>query len=546
MDVMRPPVVETANQPLEFPFPMREFGKKNKVKRAFNPKWFSKWHWLHYDSCHDKVYCCICIKAVTTKRLNSTAGNIKDSAFIFAGFCNWKDATVAFPNHEKSETHKTAVELVVTLPETTKDVGELLSSTHAAEKSENRKCLITIAENIQFLARQGIALRGDDNEAESNFMQLIKLRAIHQPEMLQWIERKACKYTSPENQNEIISITALQVLREIASSIQKARFFTLMVDEVADAANKEQVVICIRSVDDNFICNEEFIGLYVVQSTESDCIVHILKDAMVRMNLSLDNCRGQCYDGAANMAGRKNGVAAQILSLESRATYTHCYGHALNLAASDTIKQNNILRDTLDAAFEISKLLKYSPKRDAMFSRLKDDLAPSTSGFRTLCPTRWTVRAASLQSILDNYNVFQALWEEIQDNITDSEIKARVIGVEATMKRFNFLFGLLLGECILKHTDNLSKTLQDPTLTASEGQQCAELLCITLSKTRSSEFFDLFWEKVLSFKGGMMWRTPHCLEKEELLVVTKLGVVRAITMGQSRSIIASSTLSVLI
>ena len=49
-----------------------------------------------------------------------------------------------------------------------------------------------------------------------------------QPEMLQWIERKACKYTSPENQNEIISIMALQVLREIASSIRKARFFTLM------------------------------------------------------------------------------------------------------------------------------------------------------------------------------------------------------------------------------------------------------------------------------------------------------------------------------
>ena len=132
-----------------------------------------------------------------------------------------------------------------------------------------------------------------------------------------------------------------------------------------------------------------------------------------------------------------------------------------------------------------------------MFNRLKDDLATSTSRFRTLCPTRWIVRAATLQSILDNYNVFQALWEEIQDNITDSEIKARV---EATMKKFNFLFGLLLDECILKHTDKLSKTLQDPIFTASEGQQCAELTCITLSNTRSSELFDLFWEKVLSYQ----------------------------------------------
>ena len=59
---------------------------------------------------------------------------------------------------------------------------------------------------------------------------------------------------------------------------------------------------------------------------------------------------------------------------------------------------------------------------------------------------------------------------------------------------------MLLGERILKHTDKLSKTLQDPTLTASEGQQCAELTCATLSSIRSSESFDLFWERVLSFQ----------------------------------------------
>ena len=50
------------------------------------------------------------------------------------------------------------------------------------------------------------------------------------------------------------------------------------------------------------------------------CIVHILKDTMIRMNLSIANCRGQCYNGAANMAGHRSGVAAQILSVESRAT----------------------------------------------------------------------------------------------------------------------------------------------------------------------------------------------------------------------------------
>ena len=48
------------------------------------------------------------------------------------------------------------------------------------------------------------------------------------------------------------------------------------------------------------------------------------------------------------MAGCKTGVATTILRKEQRALYTHCYGHALNLAVQDSVKANVILRDTLD------------------------------------------------------------------------------------------------------------------------------------------------------------------------------------------------------
>ena len=81
------------------------------------------------------------------------------------------------------------------------------------------------------------------------------------------------------------------------------------------------------------------------------------------------------------MAGTRTGVAMQILSEESRATYTQCYGHALNLAASDPVKMNTILRDTLNTALEISKLLKYSPRRDAIFARLKMDIVSFARNF---------------------------------------------------------------------------------------------------------------------------------------------------------------------
>ena len=71
-------------------------------------------------------------------------------------------------------------------------------------------------------------------------------------------------------------------------------------------------------------------------------------------------------------------------------------------------------------------------------------------------------------------------------------MKARIIGVQAQFKNF---FGVLLGELILKHSDNLSKTLQSPRLSASEGQQIAAMTVKTLQSLRTDSNFDLFWTK---------------------------------------------------
>ena len=73
--------------------------------------------------------------------------------------------------------------------------------------------------------------------------------------------------------------------------------------------------------------------------------------------------------------------------------------------------------------------MKYSPRRDTIFEKLKAKLAPDTPGFRTLCPTRWTVRAASLDSVFENYAVLQELWEKALEVATDSDVRARIVGL---------------------------------------------------------------------------------------------------------------------
>ena len=158
-----------------------------------------------------------------------------------------------------------------------------------------------------------------------------------------------------------------------------------MADEDTDISNREQVAVCMRWVDNDFQPHEHFISLYKVESIAASELVSVLKDTLLRTKLSISNCRGQWYDGASNMTGVRNGVSSQISAEESRAIFLHCYGHALNFAVGDCVKSNNVLRDTLDTTFEISKLVKYSPRRDTIFEKLKAELAPDTPVFRTLC-----------------------------------------------------------------------------------------------------------------------------------------------------------------
>lgn len=49
-----------------------------------------------------------------------------------------------------------------------------------------------------------------------------------------------------------------------------------------------------------------------LKGTKADNITNALKDILVRLQLPLADCRGQCYDGASVMAGVKSGVAVQI------------------------------------------------------------------------------------------------------------------------------------------------------------------------------------------------------------------------------------------
>ena len=65
--------------------------------------------------------------------------------------------------------------------------------------------------------------------------------------------------------------------------------------------------------------------------TTGKAIADSILNQLDSWQLSAAQLRGQTYDGAGAMAGKRKGAAARITDLHPKALYTHCVAHALNL-----------------------------------------------------------------------------------------------------------------------------------------------------------------------------------------------------------------------
>ena len=61
-------------------------------------------------------------------------------------------------------------------------------------------------------------------------------------------------------------------------------------------------------------------------------------------------------------------------SVQPKAIETHCYGHSLNLSVKDATKSNRLINDVLEIVIEITKLVKFSPKREQLLEAVKENL----------------------------------------------------------------------------------------------------------------------------------------------------------------------------
>lgn len=286
-----------------------------------------------------------------------------------------------------------------------------------------------------------------------------------------------------------------------------------------DIARKEQLCVSLRWVGESFEIFEDTIGLIHIDETNAAHITDAMLDVLQRCNLDLSNCRGQAYDGAATMSGKYTGVSKRVIDLEPRAFYVHCSAHNLNLCLQDVCKNSEPVKSALDFTGEVINIIRISPKRLVAFERIRkmqpeadveDVLVSSVSHgtLKPLCPTRWTVRTAAIQSVVDNYEALQTELAVVAKENTEAGRKAS--GYVCVMNNFNIMFGLKLSLLIFSAAEQASVALQRKNITCQERNTALTCLSNYLIRLRDDDSFQSFYITVKTYRtiiGGFRSRS---------------------------------------
>ena len=166
-------------------------------------------------------------------------------------------------------------------------------------------------------------------------------------------------YRAKTIQNEIIETVGNYISSKIIAEVKQTRMFSVMADGAADTSNKENLSLVLRYVDSSKNIREEFVGYRLCGDETTGNAIRVLIINLVRdLGLTMDNCRGQSYDGAGNMAGRYVGASTLI----QHAIYVHCMNHRLNLCVADTCSLA-MVQDMMGTVRKLSEFFRNSPKR---------------------------------------------------------------------------------------------------------------------------------------------------------------------------------------
>ncbi|CAN1244929.1 Zinc finger MYM-type protein 1 [Linum grandiflorum] len=266
------------------------------------------------------------------------------------------------------------------------------------------------------------------------------------------------------------------------------------------------MTIVLRFVDGKGLIQERFFDIVHVRDTTSMTLYSAICDTLSSHKFSIQNLRGQGYDGASNMRGEWKGLQALFLKEFLHAYYIHCMAHRLQLAlvtASREYQNLSLVVNAVDASCKHTDQLKDAQRKEIASKISLDELdtgkgANQIGTLQRTCDTRWSSHLKSMCSLIRLYGPTLEVLENIEKDGSGVSAKGDANVALRRMLSFEFTFILLLMKNIMGRTDMLCQTFQQKRLDIVNAMGMVEQTKNMLNELRQNGW-DPFFTHVSEF-----------------------------------------------
>uniref|UniRef100_A0A673TGJ0 Zinc finger MYM-type containing 1 n=2 Tax=Suricata suricatta TaxID=37032 RepID=A0A673TGJ0_SURSU len=416
------------------------------------------------------------------------------------GISNWKTTLEKFRQHEKSEMHLKSLQFWREYQFSDEAVNENVSI-HSKQIEGNKKYLKLIIENILFLGKQNLSLRGNDQSISTvnkgNFLELLEIRAKDKgEEIFRLLNSQVDFYNSTQIQNDIIEIIKTEMLQDIVNEINVSPAFSIICDETTGSATKEQLSVCVRypqKMSKAVLIKERFLGFIDVEEMTGTALHRTIKTYLQQIGVDLSKICGQAYDSTMNLRGKFNKIAAEFKKEEPRALYMHCYAHFLDLAVITFCKEVKELRITLNTLSSLFNTIHMSREMSANFQNICK-LSQNKTSKKHPSQLCWTVHDHMLLSVIEGLPDIIETLELVSSHPSSTSLADELSDLLTLVSKFEFIFCLKFLYRVFSVTEILSKELQSETIDIFSLSSKIEAILECLSSERNDVYFKVIWD----------------------------------------------------
>uniref|UniRef100_A0A3B4ULL1 DUF4371 domain-containing protein n=1 Tax=Seriola dumerili TaxID=41447 RepID=A0A3B4ULL1_SERDU len=411
--------------------------------------------WIIYSPSTGEIYCFAC------KMFSS------HNSFV-SGFCDWKHSGDRVREHERGAEHRRCMLVLMRHTEKEGTVDASLAKQMEAEGQYWKQVLRRIVAVIKFLGERGLPFRGDDEFLQSphngNYLGILELITQFDPFLKEHIETYGAKghgttfYLSSTICEEFIGLMGDKTKQTIATELQQAKYFSIIVDSTPDMSHVDQLTFVFRFVSEKGRVVERFITFEPIHSHTGSSLAECVQKMVSDLGLDLSDCRGQAYDNASNMSRKYNGLQAHLKRQNLLIHYVPCAAHSLNLVGVNCVE--NSCQEASQFFDLLQALYAFCSSSTHRWNKIFNE--DVTKKLKPLSSTRWSCRADTTRALCENYPVIrQALQMMASDSQERQDTRHEAAALSNKLGKLETALMIVIWNTVLHRFKLTSDSLQN-------------------------------------------------------------------------------------